>query len=113
MSLRLVSLDDKIAAIACEIDRARRADRPPGSAAQRHYDALKAVCADLRGRQDTIRSQTLGELGRLLQKMKDEPRIMEGRHYDHNRMIAVANLVVGRWPTISQALEQFGEESAE
>jgi hypothetical protein len=113
LSLRVVSLEDKIAAMGEAIDRARRADRPPGSVSQLHYDALKAVCADLRGRQELPRSQTLGELGRLLLRMKDGPRVQEGRHYEPNRMIAVANFVAGRWPTISQALELFGEESAE
>jgi hypothetical protein len=113
LSLRVVSLEDKIAAVSREIDEARRMDRPPGSAAQMHYDVLKAICADLRGRRELPRSNTLGELGRLLKKMKDGPRVQEGRHYEPNLMIAVANFVAGRWPTISQALERFGEESVE
>jgi hypothetical protein len=110
LTLRLFSIDEKLDAVVSEIREAQRADRPPGSSAQRHFEVLKSIAADLRARQELPRSNTLGELARLLEKMKAEDRPERG--YDHNRMLAVANHVIGRWPTISQALEQFGEESA-
>lgn len=111
MALKTFSLDDKIGAMHLEIVDARRSDRPPGSPAQRQYEILKAIAADLRGRQQMPRNNTLGELGRLLEKMKCAPR--NGNGFDRDYTTAVVNLVVSRWPTISQALEQFGEESAE
>lgn len=111
MALRVVSLEEKIQALRKAIDIARMAPRPPGSEAQRHYETLKAVSADLRGRLEMPRSNTLGELARLLQRAKDAPR--DGQFFNSGKMIAVANFVVGRWATISQALERFGEESAE
>lgn len=111
MTLRVLSLDDKIAAIDRVINLVRKWERPPGSSEQAQYEALKALAADLRGRQQLPRSQTLGELTRLMARMKAAPR--EDQAFARNYSTAIVNLVVGRWATISQALEQFGEESAE
>lgn len=112
MTLRIISLEEKLAAVMFAADEARRQFRPPGSMAQRRYETLKAVAADLRQRQELPRNQTLGELTRRLQIMKDAPRSEVG-HYDNGQLVGVANFVISRWPTISQALELFGEESAE
>lgn len=111
MALRIISIEEKLAAIERAINVARRCDRPPGSLAQQHYEALKEIGKDLRARGEFPRSNTLGELARLLQRAKDAPR--DGQFFNSGKMIAVANFVVGRWATISQALERFGEESCE
>ena len=112
MTLRIIPLEEKLAAVMSAADDARRQFRPPGSMAQKRYEILKAVAADLRQRQELPRNQTLGELTRRLQIMKDAPRTEAG-HYDHGQLVGVANFVISRWSTISQALERFGEESAE
>jgi hypothetical protein len=112
MSLTTFSIEEKIEALRVAIVDAQQKNRPPGSAAQKRYDLLKSIAADLRGRQELPRNNTLGELSRLLVKIKETPR--EGRAgYDHGRMVALANAVIGRWTTISQALESYGEESQE
>jgi uncharacterized membrane protein YccC len=108
MALKLFSLDDKIGAMHVELVDARRANRSPGSAAQRQYEILKAIAADLRGRQELPRNNTLGELSRSLQKMKDAPR--NGPAFDRDYMTTIVNIIVNRWPTISQALERFGDD---
>jgi hypothetical protein len=109
MALRIVSLEDKLAALELVLDRARTGYRPPGSDAQRHYEALKALGSDLRARIEFPRSNALGELTRALERMIES----KVRHYDDIRMIHVANVLINKWPTVSQALERFGEESAE
>lgn len=109
MALLVVSLEDKLAAIEREINESRRNDRPPGSAAQRHHEALKALAIDVRARMDFPRSNALGELTRAVQRMIES----KTRHYDDVRMIHVANVLINKWPFVSQALERFGEESAE
>ncbi len=111
MSLRVFTLEDKIRAIETEIMEARGADRPPGSLAQRHYELLKSIAADLRARKHLPRNNALGELELALDLMKRAPRLTAG--YNESKMIAVTNIVISKWPVISQALEQFGEESAE
>jgi hypothetical protein len=112
MSPRLYTIEEKIGAVDSEIRRIRKEGFPPNSAAQRHCDILKSVCADLRAREEFPRSNTLGEMTRLLQKVKDEPR-GENNGYDHGRLIAFANYTIGNWPIISMALEAYGELSAE
>lgn len=111
MSPRGFTIEEKVSALHVEIVKARGFPRPPGSNAQRHYEILKSIAADLRGRQELPRNNTLGEIGRMIERMRDGPRPERG--YDPNRLCALANYVVGKWPMISQALEQFGEESAE
>jgi hypothetical protein len=111
MALKVYSIEEKLAVIHVAIIRARELPRAPGSNAQRHYDILKAIAEDLRSRLELPRNQTLGELHRLLQKMKDAPR--EGREYSHDRVLPVINCVVHHWPVIQLALEQYGELSSE
>lgn len=111
MALRLVSLEDKIKALDTEIVEARRVDRPPGSAAQHHYEALKSLAADVRARMDFPRSNALGELERAIARMIKSKTVPLG--YDRNMMSEVANVLVNKWPAVSQALEMFGEQSCE
>lgn len=74
------------------------------------YADLKAVAADLRARADRPRNLALGELDRAMDALQ---RSKTALGYDEGKMIAVAQIVVGKWPTIQQALEMWGEESAE
>lgn len=108
MSVGIFSLDAKVEALNLEIEEARKGRREPGSALHRHYQVLQAIAADLRARQPLPRNDALADLEAALRLMKSA-RTNAG-HYDQARMIAVAEVVVGRWPVISQALEKFKEE---
>lgn len=110
MSLHVITLEEKLAVIDAVLDDLRpkaRADRRLMAL----YEPLQAIAADLRGRQELPRSQALGELHRALERMKASKTSLG--NYDQARLAEVANVVVRKWPTIQQALEQFGEESAE
>lgn len=106
MALRVVSLDDQMASLDFAIDFFR-ADVGRYAVISEN---LKAIAADLRGRQTLPRSQVLGELERALYQLQ---RSKTALGYDEGKMIAVANVIVNKWPTIRQALEQFGEEASE
>jgi hypothetical protein len=110
VSLHLFSLDEKIEAMTLEVERVRKLPRPFGSPAQRRHEILKAVLADLRARAIFPKSQPLGELERALVKMKESKTALG---YETGQMIAVTGVLVNKWPFIRQALEQYGEESAE
>jgi predicted esterase len=110
MTLNLFSIEDKIAVIEAEIAEARQFRREPGSPMQRHYQILKAIAADLRARAEHPRSNALGALERELTRLRSSKTALG---YDQGRIIELATLVVSKWPTISQALERYGEESAE
>lgn len=106
MSLHLMSIDEKIEAVERVILLLRATNsQPPGT-----LENLKAVAADLRARQELPTSNALGELERALFRVKQSKT---GLGYDEGKLIAVANTVISKWPMIRQALEQFGEESAE
>jgi hypothetical protein len=105
------TLQEKIAAISLELAEIQaEARRNPGSSLHRQYETLKAIAADLRARQDLPRNNALGALGREIARVKASKT---GLGYSEGRMIELGNIVISKWPVISQALEQFGEESAE
>jgi len=109
MSLHTLSIEDKLAVVEAVIRSMRPNGRQDPEAA-RSYEALKAVAADLRARLEHPRSNALGSLGRALAAVKASKGPLG---YDQGKLLQVANIVINKWPTISQALEQFGEESAE
>lgn len=103
MALKLYTLEEKIAAVEKVLDFLEGKD--PVS------KPLVAIAIDLKGRQDLPRSAARGEMERSLQRAvagKDE-----AGNYTDKDLRFIANTVIQYWPTISQALEQFGEESAE
>ena len=105
------SLQEKLAAVSLAIAEIQaEARRTPGSALHRQYQTLKAIAADLRARQDLPRNNALGALGREIARVKSAKT---ARGYSDGHMIELANIVISKWPIISQALEQFGELSAE
>lgn len=110
MSIEIFSLDDKIAVLDVEIQEARSGRRAPGTALYRHYEVLKAIAADVRARQALPRNSTLGAIERELVRLR-QTRTVDG--FDVGRMTELSNMVNSRWPVISQALERYGEESAE
>lgn len=111
MSLHLFTIDEKIEAVEAEIERARQFRKEQGTEMRRHYDVLKAVARDLKARQVYPRSNTLGSLQRQVANAV-KGKVQNGG-YREGHLVEIGHTVMGRWPTISQALEQFGEESAE
>ena len=68
------------------------------------YWALKAVAADLRARLP----ETPGPiLGRIQGAIDAASREKVGNRYSDGHVRAVAEAVIGSWPTIRQALEDF------
>ena len=112
MSVRTFKPEEKLALIEEQIERARDFVRgaPPDSGAHRQFEILKAIAADLRARADLPRSNALGELERAIDRAV---RSKTDLGYDRGKLIAIAETLIGKWAFISQALERFGEETAE
>ena len=108
MTLKIISLEQKITTIDKMLDTLREAGVRSQDPEQ--FATMAAIAADLRGRQQLTRSQTLGELTRALGRLE---RSKTALGYEAGRLVEVANLLISKWPTVSQALEQFGEETAE
>ena len=102
MSLHVASLEERLAAVEAAIVGLSRAgwDGTP---------ALKAVASDIRARMEIPRSNALGELERAIEKMK---RTKTSLGYEQREMVAVAYVIIKKWPFIRQALELFGEETS-
>jgi hypothetical protein len=105
-----VPLDVKLGVVHRLIREWRGRARSGGPEDAEIYDALKSIFADLQGRQQSTRSNALGELGRILDRVL---RSKTGTNYDENQLQDLARHVINKWPTISQALEVYGEEGAE
>lgn len=116
MSLTTIELEEQLRAIdemIVELKRsatARVADAPAFEATRLRYEVLKAVAADLRARLDRPRSLSLGEIERAISKMTASKTRLG---YEEGKMLHVCSTLVRHWPFVRQALEYYGEESAE
>lgn len=108
MSLKigLISNEEKKRALSAALDDIRIAD------GRNHPDylALKALMGDLIGRMELPRSNVLGEIERALQRTHDSRTALG---HDSGQLASVAYTVMKHWPVIRQALEHYGEVSAE
>ncbi len=111
MGLHLFTIEEKLAIIRAEIVQHRSVPRRPGSAEQRQHEILKSIAADLQARLELPRNNALGDLNRAMERMVQSKTALG--YYDVEKMAQVANVVISKWPIIVQALEQFGEVSAE
>lgn len=109
MSLHVITLEEKLAVVEKAINDLRKKARVD-PVHKKNFETLKSIAADLRARIEFPTSNARGELGRALALVKQSKTALG---YDQGRLLHVANIVISKWPTISQALEQFGEESAE
>src|ERR1700756_3445260 len=105
-----ISLDDKIAVIERLIIQAKIGRDAGNALAAERLAILKSIIADLQARKELPRSNALGDLERILDRVK---RSKTALGYDSGQLNDLARHVINRWPTISQALELYGEESAE
>lgn len=116
MSLTTIELEDQLRAVddmIMEISRsarARVADGPSHETTRLRYEVLKAVAADLRARLDRPRSLALGEIERAIARMTASKTRLG---YGEGKMINVCATLVRHWPFVRQALEHYGEASAE
>ncbi len=116
MALTTIELEDQLRAIDAMIVELRRsagirvADGPSHEEARVRYEVLKAIAADLRGRLDRPRSLALGEIERAIRRMLATKGPLG---YADGQMLALASCLTRHWPFVRQALEHYGEASAE
>jgi hypothetical protein len=74
------------------------------------FFALKSIAHDIKSRMELPRSNTLGEIERALQRTEASKTAIG---FDTGQLSNVAYTIMKHWPVIRQALEHFGEVSAE
>ena len=112
MSLKVYSVEEKLRVITEVMVSERRKASENGTSARGalRYEVLQSIAADLRARQERTRSNPLGDLERHIVAVRASKTSLG---YNNIRLIALAEALIGKWPFVSQALEHFGEESAE
>jgi len=107
---RNFSLDDKLQAIETLIVDLRWARSDPLVPEFKTYWVLKALADDVRGRQLAVKIDTLVNL----QKALDAVYASKTRlGYDIGKLQNLAERLIGRWPTVRQALEYFANAEVE
>lgn len=99
-----LTLDEKIRILDLILRNLRQGAREGNETAKQNYDTLKSIAADLQARAALARNDTLVEIEVALERVK---RSRTALGYDEGQIIALADTIVRRWPTICQALEQF------
>lgn len=103
------TLDEKIALVEGLIEASRADVRVFGdSMASRRFALLKSIATDLRGRRGIAASRALYELER---RIADAKRKKGPGGYKPGDVQGLAEELIGRWPTVKQALEKFGAEA--
>lgn len=108
MSLRddLIPNEEKLRAISSLLDDLRISK----GRSDPDYIALKSIASDIKSLIELPRSNPLGEIERALQRTHASKTALG---YDTGQLSSVAYTVMKHWPIVRQALEHFGEVSAE
>lgn len=94
---------DKIEAVEALIEAFRHTSRTEED--ERRIVVFKAIAADLRARLSTAPSVALHEIERRMTAVRRHP--VGSGSARVNAQVGVAEELVGRWPVVKQALEQF------
>ena len=108
---RKFSLDDKLATIEVLIVDFRWARDDPLVPEFCTYWTLKALADDVRGRQRHPRFSVLDELQSAIDAANANMTRVMG--YEMGRLRLIAERLIGRWPTVRQALEHFAAVDSE
>jgi hypothetical protein len=92
------------------IEDVRWARNEPGAPEHRVYHGLRAIAAELRARQPAAPGEALRALEARIEHVR---RSKTRLGYDGRKLVALAEELVGRWPTVRLALEGLGTELKE
>ncbi len=101
----MTSADDKLEALSHAIRNIRWVRGEPEHPQYRTFVALKSLAADVKGAQPIVVLTTLRTLDRRMDEAKRAG-------FPQGHMIGLAQELIGRWPTVRQALERFERETA-
>ena len=105
---RNFSLGDKIKAAERLIEDLRWSRNDPMVPEFTTYWVMKAVASDLRARQRHVKLQALDDLQHAID-MAHASKIRPG--YEMGKLQHLAELLIGKWPVVRQALESFASHA--
>lgn len=74
------------------------------------YLILKEIARDIRARMPGVPSKSRETIQRAIDRAVASKTGVPGAGYQGRKMFALAQVVIGEWATIRQALDQFKEE---
>ena len=105
----LISHEEKLALIEQFISEFRGARKRGSSPREtKDYETLKALAEDIRSRLASPRSNALDDLERKLATIQKSKTALG---YNQGQLLNLAYTVVGKWPIIKAALENFKGDS--
>ena len=105
-----MTLEDKIAAVERLLDDFRDWRNAPEAVEHQTWLALKEIAKDLRGRAPEAPGEALQALQRRIADAAATKTGNGGIGFDPGALAGIGQEVIGRWPTVRQALERFGAE---
>jgi hypothetical protein len=106
VTLYTFTTEEKLAEVERQIEALRRLAATEDN--YRQIRIVRSIAADLRGRLGGAPSIALAELERrIVFAHRSKTRL----GYDRGALVGIAEELIGRWPTVKQALERFGGES--
>lgn len=109
LKTNMVPIADQIRVVDAIMKNLRVGGRAGNVIAAENYEVLKGVMVGLQARQGIAKADTIVEIERGLDAVK---RSQTALGYDEGQMVALAQTIIRRWPTLQQALEQFEKEEA-
>ena len=104
-AMKLFTTEEKLREVENLIEAIRQTSR--SDADDRRLAVMKALATDLRGRLDTAPNIALTELER---RVAAAVRSKSSLGYKNGAMVGLGEELIGRWPTVRQALEKFGAD---
>lgn len=105
----MLPLDEQIRIVDFLMKNLRVGSRAGNMISSENYEGMKAVATWLQARQGIARNDTFIEIERVIHQVA---RSRTSLGYDEGQMVNLAHVVLRRWPTIAQALENFSKEEA-
>lgn len=105
------SIEDKLEVIEFFLTQWRPARSSDISGERDTYLILKEVARDIRARMPGVPSRSRDTLQRAIDRATAAKTGVPGTGYEGRTMFALAQVVIGEWAVIRQALDQFKEEA--
>lgn len=102
----MITAEQKLRVVEAMIHQCRGANEF-GTLAREWHAVLKAIADDIRA--PSKQNDTLIRLERAIRNAEERRAELQSKHWQPGNLQEIAELTIGRWPTIKHALEKTNE----